>query len=262
MGNPENMTFDGHLYVLRKMMMRRTISICILTILIFYFKEYVWNIILAPSSSNFIFFRVLHKIIILYSPNEQMEIFSVKLINTELSSQFMVHLSTSFYIGLLLDSPHIFMEFFLFVKPALYKNEIKSTIFLTIIGYLLFLFGILLNYFIIFPMCFRFLSSYQVSTSILNMINLSSYVSTFITLSLAMGLVFETPIIAFFSAKIGIISADFLKEYRKWAVVIITILSAIITPPDVFSCFMMMIPLLILYEFSIIIVSHVERKQP
>lgn len=191
--------------------------------------------------------------------NIQIADFNVDFINTDLSAQFMIHLSTSAIMACLLASPYIIGELFHFISPALYDKEWKLSIIITWGAYILFGLGLLINYFIIFPIAFQYLGTYKVADFVKNTINLDSYISSFTTLSLLMGLVFEIPIIAYFAAKIGIINSEILKQYRKLAFVAITILSAIITPPDIFTCLIVMFPLYGLYEFSILIVKKNEE---
>jgi sec-independent protein translocase protein TatC len=170
----------------------------------------------------------------------------------------MTHLSTSVYLALLLVSPYILTELFSFITPALYDNERKYSARITCTIFLLFITGVLMSYFVIFPFSIRFLGTYQVSEDVVNMINLSSYISTFTALTFMMGIVFQIPVISFFLAKMGILEAEFMSRYRRHALIIIMILAAIITPPDIFTLVLVTIPMYALYELSILIVKRIN----
>jgi sec-independent protein translocase protein TatC len=170
----------------------------------------------------------------------------------------MLHLQTSFYFALIAASPYIVFKLFRYISPALYEHEKRYSFALIFTAYFLFALGFLMNYFVVFPFSFRFLGTYQVDSSIANTITLSSYVSSFTTLSLVMGLVFQIPILAYFLGKFGLITAEMLKKYRRYALFVIVIVAAIITPPDIFSCIMTTIPMYFLYEVSIWVVRKTK----
>ena len=186
------------------------------------------------------------------------ERFSVDLIATDLSSQFMTHITTALYLGLLGASPYILYELFRFVSPALYENEKKYSVQVVVIVYLLFLFGVLMSYYVIFPISFRFLGTYSVAAKIHSTITLDSYISTFTTLTLLMGVVFQLPVIAFALTKLGMISSEMLSAYRKHSFIIIMFVAAVITPPDLMTLLIVTVPLYLLYEVSIIVARKVE----
>jgi len=144
------------------------------------------------------------------------EVFYVKMINTQLAAQFITHMSVSFYTGFLLASPYVIYQLFRFVSPALYENEKKYSTRIVGWGYFLFMMGVLLNYFLIFPLTFRFLATYQVSMEVENTITLSSYMDTLMMMSLMMGIVFEIPVLCWLFAKLGFLTADFMKRYRRY----------------------------------------------
>ena len=257
-GNGEElMTFGEHLEALRKMLFQLIGIVGVLIVVIFTFKTAVWKIILAPSSSDFILYRFLQKALVFSGAPFRFENFDVKLINTELASQFMLHLQTTAYFALLASSPYIVYRLFRYISPALYEHEKRYSIALIFSSYGLFALGLLVNYFIVFPFSFRFLGTYQVDESITNTITLASYITSFTTLSLMMGLVFQIPILAYFLAKFKLITADLLKKYRRYALFIIVVVAAIITPPDIFSCILTTIPMYLLYEVSIRVVKKV-----
>ncbi|MBO4963417.1 MAG: twin-arginine translocase subunit TatC, partial [Prevotella sp.] len=177
-----------------------------------------------------------------------------------LSSQFMTHITTAVYLGLLGASPYILYELFCFTSPALYENERRYSVQVVVTVYALFLLGVLMSYYVLFPISFRFLGTYSVAERVHSTITLDSYVSTFTTLTLVMGVVFQLPVIAFVLAKMGIVASDMLSSYRKHAFLLIMIVAAVITPPDLMTLVLVTIPLYFLYEISIVIVRRVERR--
>ena len=184
--------------------------------------------------------------------------FHVDLIATDLSSQFMTHITTAIYLGLLGASPYILVELFRFISPALYESEKKYSVQVTVVIYLLFILGVLMSYFILFPVSFRFLGTYNVAERVHSNITLDSYVETFTTLTLMMGLVFQLPVIAFALAKMEFITSKMLSKYRKHALIVIMFVAAIITPPDLMTLVVVTIPLYLLFELSIRVVHWVE----
>lgn len=254
------MTMGGHLEVLRRMLFRIAGVVLAMGIAIFCFKDETFSILLAPHKSDFITFRWVEEMMRLIGFNFTFDSYNIPLISTELAAQFMTHISTSCYLAFLCASPYILFELFRFVSPALYDNEKRYSLIVVFIVYFLFALGLLMSYFVIFPISFQFLATYQVDPTINNTITLSSYISTFTTLTLMMGLVFQLPIIAFILAKIGIVGTELLRHYRRHALVIITIIAAIITPTtDIFTLLLVTGPIYLLYELSIMVVKRVER---
>ncbi len=250
------MTFGGHLEVLRKIIIRVAIVTLVFTCIIFFFKDFTFRLLLAPSEWDFITYREIEKFCRIFDPQFHFEKFSVDLIATDLSSQFMTHISTSIYLGLLCASPLILYELFRFVSPALLEDEKKYSTQIVITIYLLFVIGVLMSYYVLFPISFRFLGTYSVAQQIHSTITLDSYISTFVTLTLLMGLVFQLPVIAFILGKMGLVRSDYLIKYRRYAFLTICLIAAIITPPDIMTLILVAIPLYLLYEVSI----HVVRK--
>lgn len=246
--NQKLMTFGGHLEVLRRMLFRIIAIAGSFAIIIFCCKETVWSILLAPSNYNFTTYTIIEKIISSCGFDFHFEEFHVDLIATDLSSQFMSHITTSIYLGLLGASPYILYELFRFISPALYKNEKKHLTSVVTIIYLLFIAGVLMSYYILFPISFRFLGTYSVSDNIHSTITLDSYIETFTTLTFVMGIIFQLPIIIFLLAKIGFVSSTLLAKYRKHALIVIMLVAAIITPPDLMTLVLVTIPLYLLYE--------------
>lgn len=253
------LTFGGHMEVLRRMLFRIISVAGVLAIVVFCFKDTTWQLLLAPSEWDFVTYRWIERCIqVLGFSDFHFEEYHVDLIATDLSSQFMTHITTAIYLGLLGASPYILYELFRFVSPALYENEKKYSVLVVVIVYLLFILGVLMSYYALFPISFRFLGTYRVAERVHSTITLDSYVSTFTTLTLLMGVVFQLPVIAFALAKLGFITSDLLAKYRKHALILIMLVAAIITPPDLMTLALVTIPLYILYEVSIRVVKWVE----
>lgn len=253
----------GHLEVMRKMLFRIFLVIIVLGVLVFIFRKQTFGIILAPRDSSFVFYRCIECLLGEMGINYHFDAFNIELISTDLSAQFILHITTSLYVALLLASPYIVFELFCFISPALYEQERKYSVPIVILIYLLFALGVLMTYYVLFPFSFRFLGTYQVDETVRNAITLSSYMSSLISMSLVMGLVFQLPVLAYILGKMGVISYHLLAEYRKWALLIVLTLSAIITPPDIFTLLMVSMPLYLLYEVSIVILKHtnLQRKE-
>jgi sec-independent protein translocase protein TatC len=186
--------------------------------------------------------------------------FEISLFNPELAQQFLVHMRVALWMGLLVVSPYVLYLLFHFVAPGLYAHERRYAVQAVGTGYLMFLMGVALNYFIIFPFTFRFLGTYQVSPDVPNQIALTSYISMLLMLCLVMGVVFELPVLCWLLAKIGVLKAQYMTRYRRHAIVVIVILSAIITPTgDAITLSVVALPIYILYEISVGVVRRVEK---
>ena len=252
----EKQSFWDHLDILRASLVKIAAVTAVFAVVAFFFKEALFSVILAPKDADFITYRWLY-FFSGWVTDEQAQDFYVKLINTGLAQQFMIHMKVAMCTGVLCASPYILYQLFRFVSPALYANERKYVVRVVGYGYIMFMVGVLISYFLIFPLTFRFLGTYQVSDQVENMISLQSYISTLLMMSLAMGIVFEIPILSWLFAKLGFISADFMRRYRRHAVVIILIVAAIITPTsDVFTLLLVSLPMWLLYEVSILIVKR------
>ncbi len=241
-----------HLEELRRMLFRILgVMVCV-TATIFCFKDLTFDVLLAPLSNDFVTFHVIEQLASALNINITYDEYNIKLISTELAAQFMTHITTSCYLAFTLTLPYILIELFIYISPALYEHEKRYSRLITIIIYSLFALGLLMSYFIIFPISFLFLATYQVDTSIENTITLTSYISTFNTLTLMMGIVFQLPVIVFTLAKLGLVNAKILKRFRRHAIVTIAIIAAIITPTsDIFTLTIVMLPIYALYELSI-----------
>lgn len=259
----EVLTFWEHLEELRHVLFRIAVVVVLLMLIAFLFKEELFAIVLAPKNADFVIYRFFCRIADMVSlPSLCPETFYVKIINTQLAAQFVTHMSVSFYAGFLLASPYVIYQLFRFVSPALYENEKKYSTRVIGWGYILFMLGVLLDYFLIFPLTFRFLATYQVSMEVENAITLSSYMDTLMMMSLMMGIVFEIPVLCWLFAKLGFLTAAFMKRYRRHAMVIILIVGAVITPTsDVFTLMMVSLPMYLLYEISIWIVGRTGENR-
>ena len=244
----EALTFWDHLDELRTSLFRIICAVALFAVIAFVMKEELFGIILAPRSSDFITYRLLGT-----------EDFSIHLMNTGLTEQFMIHMQTAIYAGLLVASPYILYELFRFVSPGLYANERRYAVWIVGAAYLMFIIGTLVNYFIVFPFTVRFLGTYQVSPDVANMLTLQSYIDTLLGMSLIMGVVFELPVVCALMGRMGLINGNMMSTYRRHALVAILIVAAIITPTtDVFTLFVVALPIYLLYEISILIVRKVN----
>lgn len=248
-------TFWDHLDVLRGVLLKIAAVAVIFGIVAFLFKEQLFAIVLAPNNPDFITYRWLEHFSGIFSEESSVG-FHVQLINTGLAEQFIIHMKTALCAGVLCASPYILYQLYRFVSPALYANERHYAVRTVGWGYLLFIIGVMVSYFLIFPLTFRFLGTYQVAGDVDNMISLQSYMSTLIMMCLSLGIVFEMPILAWMFAKMGFINSSFLRKYRRHAIVIILIVAAVITPTsDIFTLLLVSLPMYFLYEVSILLIS-------
>ena len=226
----------------------------------FCFKEELFAIVLAPKDDGFVTYRLLDRMAVW--AGGAVEPFSVRLINMGLAQQFIIHMKTALCAGVLCASPYMLYLLFRFVSPALYDNERRYVVRMVGGGYAMFSLGVLVSYFLIFPLTFRFLGTYQVSGEVDNLIALDSYISTLVMMCLAMGIVFDIPILSWLFTKLGFLSADFMRHYRKHAVVIVLVIAAVITPAsDVFTLSLVALPMWVLYEISILIVKQSKHHK-
>ena len=217
----------------------------------FVMKDELFAVVLAPRSSDFVTYQLLG-----------VKAFSLHLMNTGLTEQFMIHMRTAVYAGLLLASPYVLYELFRFVSPALYQHERRYAVWIVGTAYVMFMVGTLVNYFMVFPLTVRFLGTYQVSPDVANMLTLQSYVDTLLGMSMVMGVVFELPVVCGLLGRMGLINAQMMVAYRRHAIVAILVVAAIITPTtDVFTLFVVALPIYLLYEVSVVVVRtmNVER---
>ena len=230
------MTFWEHLDELRRRIGYVLVAAVVAAVACFCFKEPLFTAVMYPKPAG------------------------MQLINVELTQQFLTHMRVALWAGLLVVSPFILYQLFAFVAPGLYQTERRLTLRAVGSGYLLFLAGVALNYFVVFPFTVRFLGGYQVSAEVANTITLSSYISVLGVMSLLMGVVFELPVLCWLLAKMGVLKAAFMRRYRRHAIVVIVVIAAIITPTgDPFTLTLVALPIYLLWELSIWIVKNVER---
>ena len=246
----EGLTFWDHLDVLRSSLIRMAVAVAVLAVAAFVLKEQLFSVVLAPRSSDFVTYRLLG-----VTP------FHLHLMNTGLTEQFMIHMHTALYAGLLAASPYVLYELFRFVSPGLYQNERRYAGWIVGAAYVMFLVGTLVNYFVVFPLTVRFLGTYQVSPDVANMLTLQSYVDTLLGMSLVMGVVFELPVVCGLMGRMGLLTDQWMNDYRRHAIVAILVVAAIITPTtDVFTLFVVALPIYLLYEVSIWIVRITKQN--
>lgn len=244
--NADGATFWDHLDELRFVIIRMAIAVIAVSGVAFAFKDLLFSIVLAPSQSDFFLFRWL-----------KAEPFNLQLMNTQLTEQFMIHVRVAIYAGILIVSPYILYLLFGFVSPALYQNEKRYGKAVVISAYVMFFVGTALNYFLIFPLTVRFLGTYQVSGSVANMLTISNYVDTMISMNLLMGLVFELPVVCWLAGKMNLIRRSQMRKFRRHAIVAILIVAAIITPTtDMLTLIVVSLPIWLLYEVSILLVKN------
>ncbi len=209
------------------------------------------SFILGPTSSDFFLYKWLSGVKFLGFSDET---FHVDIININVASQFMTHITTSFWFSLVLVFPYLIYEIWKFISPALFPNEKRSVGFAFGFGTVMFFAGCALGYCLVFPFTFRFLTEYQISETIANQINLNSYMGNFLMMVFIMGTVFELPLLTWVLSRIGIVSKEFLKKYRRHAIVVLMVLAAVITPTgDPFSLMIVFVPLFLLYELGIVV---------
>jgi len=252
----KEMSFLDHLEELRWHLIRAVASILVIAIVVFVMKDFIFSkIVFAPKNAGFLTYRVFCSIndLLCFSPPD----FTVQAFKIE--EQFVTHIKVSAILGFVASFPYVFYEIRSFVKPGLYKNEIKAARGIVWICSTLFLLGVLFGYFIIAPFALTFLTSYDLGGTIAQP-TLTSYVNNMAMYTLPTGIIFELPVIMFMLAKIGLVTSKDLKSYRRIAIVVILIVSAIITPPDLMTQLLISFPLYGLYEISIYIVDRVEKK--
>ena len=247
--NDDNLTFWEHVDVLRGCLVRIIVVTVVCGLAAFNFKETLFSIVLAPSQYSFVSYRLLHA-----SP------FHINLVNIGLTEQFMIHVKTAFSFGFLVTSPYVLYALYRFIAPALYRRERHYAVRVVLGGYVMFVLGLLVNYFIIFPLTVRFLGTYQVSSSVHNMLSLQSYIDTLLMMSLMFGILFEIPVISWLLALFGLLKAEWMQRYWRQALVAIVIVAAVITPTgDAFTLAIVSLPIWLLYEASILIVRAANR---
>jgi len=258
------MSFLSHLEELRWHLVRSTASIFIIGIVIFSFKKEVYdNFLLAHLDSNFATYQWFCKVFKSIGIDSDFcgVSFPQKLQSLSMTNQLMNAIWTSLILGFIISFPYILWEMWKFISPGLHENEVKKSKGFLVITSLLFFIGVLFSFYVIVPMSVYFFYHFEITDTIQNNFTLSSYISMVTNTILGISIVFELPVLIFFLTKLGLITPEFLKTYRKHALVVVLLLSAVITPPDVASQILVSIPILILYEISILVAKFVVKKQ-
>jgi sec-independent protein translocase protein TatC len=262
-GNNEvaEMSFLDHLEALRWHIIRAFVSIIICATLAYIYSDFIWNsVLLAPKSPDFWTSKMVIQLTGLMGiKSNGLNQTPIQLINFNLSGQFMVDVWTAIIAGFIVAFPYVVYQFWSFIKPALYENERKYATGAVAVMSGLFLMGVLFGYYLIVPFSLDWLGSYSISKEVVNQINILSYISSVTSIVIAGGISFELPVVVYFLSKVGLINPRFLRKYRRHSYVVLLIIAAIITPPDVLSQTIVTIPLVILYEVSIFISARVEK---
>lgn len=262
--NINEMSFLDHLEDLRWLLVRSTIAVVIMAMFTYFFSDYLFDVVIfgptRPSFFTYVYFCELsHSLGFADSICITEMPFIIQ--NTEMEGQVNVFIWMCLLFGFILSFPYILWEIWKFIGPALYTNEKKNAKVFIFFSSLLFFFGVVFGYFVVIPMSVNFVATFTVSDVVLNQFTLDSYIGMVKTSVIASGLFFELPIIIYFLTKLGLVTPAFLRKYRKYAIVIVLIVAAIVTPPDVVSQTIVAIPMLIIYEASIFISVFVAKKQ-
>lgn len=254
----KEMSFLDHLEELRWTIIKSLIAIIICAIVVYMNKEWVFdNIIFGPKRENFLTYRFFCS----WSDVTCIQPTDFKVIPREMGEQFFTSLLVSFWLGLVVAFPYVFYQIWSFVKPGLYNNEQKNARGTVFICSLLFSLGVIFGYYIIAPFAVNFLAGFSLGTEVDNTTSLKSYVNYMVMFCVPTGILFELPVVVHFLSSIGLITADFMRQYRKHAIVVILILAAVITPPDVVTQILIGIPVVALYELSIFIAARADKKR-
>ncbi len=257
------MAFTDHIEDLRWHIIRSLVVIIVAAIFVFINVEWIFqHIILGPAQPDFIayqWFCWLAKV--MHIDALCLDKISIKFQNTELAGQFVMALSTSMMLGFIIAFPYILWELWKFIKPALKPNEVRYARSFVFWGSLLFFVGVLFSYYIIAPYTLNFFGSYSLSPSFQNIITMDNYYDTMNDLILGMGVVFELPIVVYFLSRLGILTPKLMRDKRRYAAIILLLLAEVITPPDWFSCFIVFIPLYILFEISVLISERAAKER-
>lgn len=262
--NEKEMSFLDHLEDLRWHLIRATLAIVIVATVAFLAKDFIFDVLIfGPKNPDFPTYKLLCRIATNIGLEDSFcfteEQFRIQ--SRTMAGQFSAHIWTSIMAGFIIAFPYVLYEFWKFISPGLHENERSTSRGFILIASLLFFIGVLFGYYVVTPLSINFLGSYRVSDQVFNDFDLSSYIGLVRASVIASGIIFELPIIIYFLTKVGIVTPEFLRKYRKFALVIVLILSAIITPPDIASQVIVSVPVIILYEVSIYISKWVVRKQ-
>ena len=252
----KEMSFIEHLEELRWHIIRAIAAIVVIAVAVFFFKDTVTKVLYAPRYSSFPTHSFACNLM-----GVNCDVPQFKIITRELGEEFLTHLKTSIWLGFMLSFPYIFWEFWRFIKPGLYKEEVKAARGIVAICSFLFFCGVSFGYFILAPFAINFLSGYSFGETNDNTVMLSSYLGYMTKMILPTGIIFQLPVMVYFFGRIGLLTSSFMKHYRRHAIVVIFILAAIITPPDMITQLLIAMPLILLYEISISILKRIEKKE-
>lgn len=260
----KEMSFMDHLEDLRWLLVRSTFAVIGIACACYFIDDFIFDtIIFGPKDPNFVTYRFFCEVTHYFGVDDTYacaQEFNFKIQNQEVSGQFSMYIWTLITAGFVIGFPYILWEVWKFIRPALYEKERKMAGSFILVSSILFFIGVLFGYYIIAPLSINFFATFNVSKEIENIFTVDSYVSMMKMSIVASGIVFELPIIIYFLAKLGLVTPDFLRKYRRYAIVIILILAAIVTPPDIPSQIIVSIPILLLYEMSILIAAIVAKK--
>lgn len=262
--NPDEMSFLDHLEELRWHLIRSVVAIVLVACAAFFMKDFIFDtIIFGPKKMNFPTYKFFCEIATFFGVDSEFcaDSLPFTIQNRTMAGQFSAHIWTSIWAGFILSFPYVLWEVWKFISPGLHKNERKHSRGFILVASALFFMGVLFGYYVVAPLSINFLGTYQVSKEVLNEIDISSFIATVRASVIACGIMFELPIIIYFLTKVGLVTPEILKKYRKIALVVVLILSAVITPPDVASQIVVSVPVLILYQISIYISKVVLRNQ-
>ncbi|WP_395053500.1 twin-arginine translocase subunit TatC [Flavobacterium sp.] len=258
------MSFMDHLEELRWLLVKATIGMLVAASLVFFVSDFIFDqIIFGPTKADFITYTFFCDLShwLGFADSICVTEMDFKIQNTNMEGQVTMLIWTCITAGFILTFPYILYLLWNFITPALYEKERKNAKFFIFISSILFFLGVLFGYFIIVPMSVNFFATFTVSDVVKNEFNVDSYISLIKTSVIACGLFFELPIVIFFLSKLGLVTAQLLRKYRKYGIVVILIVAAIVTPPDVVSQIIVSIPMLLIYEISIFISAYVVKKQ-
>lgn len=261
---PDEMSFLDHLEELRWHLIRSVVAIVLVACVAFVMKDFIFDTVLfGPKKMDFPTYRFFCKIATFFGIDSEFcsDSLPFTIQNRTMAGQFSAHIWTSIWAGFIIAFPYVLWEVWRFISPGLHKNERRHSRGFILVASALFFMGVLFGYYVVAPLSINFLGTYQVSKEVLNEIDIGSFIATVRASVIACGIMFELPIIIYFLTKVGLVTPEILKKYRKIALVVVLILSAVITPPDVASQIVVSVPVLILYQISIYISKVVLRKE-
>ena len=257
------MTFLDHLEELRWHIIRSAVAVLVVAVIAFVFKDYIFALLFAPKNGDFFTYQMFCKIGHWFNFESDFcaEQLPFTIQSRTMAGQFSAHIWTSIWTGVIVAFPYVLYEVWRFISPGLYDNERKLARGFILIASILFFIGVLFGYYLITPLSVNFLGSYSVSPEVKNQIDIDSYISVVRSSVISCGIIFELPIVIYFLTRLGVVNPDFMRKYRKHAVIVVLIIAAVITPPDVTSQIIVSIPIMLLYEVSIFISAYVLKKE-